>query len=212
MGEVTRILLMVPPLLFALTFHEYCHAYVATRLGDPTARLLGRLTLNPIAHLDPIGTIVFALTQRIGWAKPVPVDGRYLSHPRRDMIWIALAGPVSNILLAFVFGTLLRLAVPLQVQSVPMRLLLYMVEGSVYVNLGLAAFNLLPIFPLDGSRILAGLLSPALAARYGKLDTVGPYALLGIVVLGMATGINLFTYIVSPFVYIFGRLFTGGLL
>src|SRR2546426_10427777 len=96
---------MTPPLLFALTFHEYSHALVATRLGDPTARLLGRLTLNPIAHLDGTGTIVFVLTQRIGWAKPVPVDERYLKHPRRDMMWIALAGPSSKLILGPILGT-----------------------------------------------------------------------------------------------------------
>lgn len=212
MGDLTHILLIVPPLLFALTFHEFSHAYVATRLGDPTARLLGRLTLNPLAHLDLTGTIVFVLTQRIGWAKPVPVDDRYLRHPRRDMMWIALAGPVSNIVLAILFGTVVRLSAHVPAQSVSTRLLLYMVEGSVIVNLGLAAFNLIPIFPLDGSRILTGLLSPALAERYRRFEFAGPYVLLGIVVLGMATGFNLFGYVISPVVYILGGLFTGGLL
>ena len=212
MGDVTGILLMIPPLLFALTFHEYSHAYVATRLGDPTARLLGRLTLNPIAHLDVTGTIVFVLTQRIGWAKPVPVDERYLGHPRRDMMWIALAGPISNLILAFLFGTIVRFAAPVHMAGTMERLLLYMAEGSVVVNLGLAAFNLIPIFPLDGSRILTGLLSRECAERYREFDRVGPFVLLGIVVLGMTTGVNLFSYIVTPFVYILGGFFTGGVL
>jgi Zn-dependent protease len=203
---------MIPPLLFALTFHEYCHAYVATRLGDPTARLLGRLTLNPIAHLDVTGTIVFVLTQRIGWAKPVPVDERYLKHPRRDMMWIALAGPISNLILALLFGTIVRFVAPIHMTGTMERLLLYMAEGSVLVNLGLAAFNLIPIFPLDGSRILTGLLSRAWAERYLQFDHVGPFVLLGIVVLGMATGVNLFSYVVTPIVYILGGLFTGGVL
>jgi Zn-dependent protease len=211
-GDVTGILLMIPPLLFALTFHEYCHAYVATRLGDPTARLLGRLTLNPIAHLDVTGTIVFVLTQRIGWAKPVPVDERYLKHPRRDMMWIALAGPISNLILALMFGTIVRFVAPIHMTGTMERLLLYMAEGSVLVNLGLAAFNLIPIFPLDGSRILTGLLSRAWAERYRQFDHVGPFVLLGIVVLGMATGVNLFSYVVTPIVYILGGLFTGGVL
>ncbi|HYQ96395.1 MAG TPA: site-2 protease family protein [Candidatus Eisenbacteria bacterium] len=212
MGDVTGILLMIPPLLFALTFHEYCHALVATRLGDPTARLLGRLTLNPIAHLDPVGTLVFVLTQRIGWAKPVPIDERYLKHPRRDIMWIALAGPVSNLVLAFLFGTIVRFAAPIQTASAVQRLLLAMVEGSVIVNLGLAAFNLIPIFPLDGSRILTGLLSREWAERYRELDRVGPFILLGIVVLGMTTGVNLFSYVVYPIIYVLGRIFTGGVL
>ena len=212
MGDVTGILLMIPPLLFALTFHEFSHALVATRLGDPTARLLGRLTLNPIAHLDPVGTLVFVLTQRIGWAKPVPVDERYLKHPRQDMMWIALAGPASNVIAALVFGTILRIAVPLSGTGNIERTLLLMLQGSVIVNLGLAAFNMIPIFPLDGSRILTGLLSREWAERYRELDHVGPFLLLGIVVLGMTTGVNLFSYVVYPVIYVLGRLFTGGML
>jgi Zn-dependent protease len=211
-GDVTGILLMIPPLLFALTFHEFSHALVATRLGDPTARLLGRLTLNPIAHLDPVGTLVFVLTQRIGWAKPVPVDERYLKHPRQDMMWIALAGPASNVIAALVFGTILRIAVPLSGTGNIERTLLLMLQGSVIVNLGLAAFNMIPIFPLDGSRILTGLLSREWAERYRELDHVGPFLLLGIVVLGMTTGVNLFSYVVYPVIYVLGRLFTGGML
>jgi Zn-dependent protease len=211
-GDVTSILLMVPPLLFALTFHEFSHAYVASRLGDPTARLLGRLTLNPIAHLDVTGTLVFVLTQRIGWAKPVPVDERYLRHPRRDLMWIASAGPISNVLLALVFGLMVRFLAPLHMHGPYEQLLFYMLEGSVVVNLGLAAFNLIPIFPLDGSRILTGLLSAPVAERYRQFDSIGPFVLLGIVVLGMTTGVNLFSYIISPFVYIVGGLITGGIL
>lgn len=212
MGDVTGILLMIPPLLFALTFHEYSHALVATKLGDPTARLLGRLTLNPIAHLDVMGTLVFVMTQRIGWAKPVPIDERYLKHPRRDIMWIALAGPVSNLSLALLFGTIVRFAAPIPVTSVTQRVLLVMAEGSVVMNLGLMAFNLIPIFPLDGSRILTGLLSRQWAERFREMDRVGPFVLLGIVVLGMVTGVNLFSYVVYPVIYVLGRVFTGGVL
>ena len=212
MGDVTGILLMIPPLLFALTFHEFSHAFVATRLGDPTARMLGRLTLNPIAHLDLMGTLVFVMTQRIGWAKPVPIDERYLQHPRRDIMWIALAGPISNLLLALLFGTIVRFVAPMPVTSLSQRIILVMLEGSVLVNLGLAAFNLIPIFPLDGSRILTGILSREWAERYREFDNMGPFVLLGIVVLGMTTGINLFSYIVTPVVYVLGGFFTGGVL
>ncbi len=212
MGDVTSILLIIPPLLFALTFHEFSHALVATRLGDPTARLLGRLTLNPIPHLDVMGTLVFVMTQRIGWAKPVPIDERYLKHPRRDIMWIALAGPVSNFALALLFGTILRFAGAHPATSIAEAVLVAMVRASVVVNLGLAAFNLIPIFPLDGSRILTGLLSRAWAERYREMDRVGPLLLLGIVVLGMTTGINLFGYVVYPVINVLGRLFTGGIL
>jgi Zn-dependent protease len=211
-GDVTGILLMIPPLLFALTFHEFSHAYVATRLGDPTAKLLGRLTLNPIAHLDVMGTLVFVMTQRIGWAKPVPIDERYLAHPRRDIMYIALAGPVSNLILALLFGAIVRIAAPMPLTSMAQRLLLVMAEGSVIVNLGLMAFNLIPIFPLDGSRILTGLLPRLWAERYRELDRVGPFLLLGIVVLGMVTGFNLFSYVVYPVIYVLGHAFTGGIL
>jgi Zn-dependent protease len=211
-GDVTNILLIIPPLLFALTFHEFSHALIATRLGDPTARLLGRLTLNPIPHLDVMGTLVFVLTQRIGWAKPVPIDERYLKHPRRDIMWIALAGPVSNLFLAILFGTLARVLAMHPVASRSEEILRYMVLYSVVVNLALMAFNLIPIFPLDGSRILTGLLSRQWAERYRELDRTGPMVLMGIVVLGMVTGINLFGYVVSPVISVLGRVFTGGAL
>jgi Zn-dependent protease len=211
-GDVTNILLIIPPLLFALTFHEFSHALIATRLGDPTARLLGRLTLNPSPHLDVMGTLVFVLTQRIGWAKPVPIDERYLKHPRRDIMWIALAGPVSNLFLAILFGTLARVLAMHPVASRSEEILRYMVLYSVVVNLALMAFNLIPIFPLDGSRILTGLLSRQWAERYRELDRTGPMVLMGIVVLGMVTGINLFGYVVSPVISVLGRVFTGGAL
>ncbi len=212
MGDVTSILLIIPPLLFALTFHEFSHALVATRLGDPTARLVGRLTLNPIPHLDVMGTLVFVMTQRIGWAKPVPVDERYLKHPRRDIMWIALAGPVSNLLLAVVFGTLVRFWFGQEPGTRSEEILRYMIVYSVVINLGLAAFNLIPIFPLDGSRILTGILSRGWAERYRELDRFGPLVLLGIVVLGMVTGVNLFGIVVSPFINVLGHLFTGGVI
>lgn len=212
MGDVTNILLIIPPLLFALTFHEFSHALAATRLGDPTARLLGRLTLNPIPHLDVMGTLVFVLTQRIGWAKPVPIDERYLKHPRRDIMWIALAGPASNLFLAVLFGTLTRVLAMHPVASRSEEILRYMMLYSVVVNLALMAFNLIPIFPLDGSRILTGILSRQWAERYRELDRTGPLVLMGIVVLGMVTGINLFGYVVSPVISVLGRLVTGGAL
>jgi Zn-dependent protease len=211
-GDVTGILLMIPPLLFALTFHEFSHALVATRLGDPTARLLGRLTLNPIPHLDIMGTLAFVMTQRIGWAKPVPIDERYLKSPRRDIMWIALAGPVSNLILAFLFGTMIRLTATHPAASRSEEILRYMMLYSVVVNLALMAFNLIPIFPLDGSRILTGILSPVWAERFRELDRMGPLVLIGIVVLGMTTGINLFGYVLGPVINALGPLLTGGVL
>ena len=212
MGDVLDFLLRLPPILFALTVHEFSHAYVAYRLGDPTARMMGRLTLNPIVHLDPIGSILFLLPPYFGWAKPVPVDARYLAHPRRDMVWIALAGPVSNILLAAMFGTLLRLQPLVPIGTSPAAVAVVgMIQTSVVLNLLLAFFNLIPIYPLDGSRILTGLLPHDLAERFRTLEPAGPMILLGLILLGAVTGVRIIQFLIFPFVNFFALLFTGGL-
>jgi len=213
-NDPVGLILLLPPLLFALTFHEAAHGWMALRLGDPTAKLLGRLTLNPLAHLDPLGTLIFIIPPHIGWAKPVPVDVRYLKHPRRDMMWIALAGPVSNVVLAFVFGMILRglSAVGHDFTSPAERALVNMVAWSVVLNLSLAAFNLIPIFPLDGSKVLTGLLSPNAAARFQQLEPIGPILLLGLILIGSFSGVSVIGTIISPFTSTLGRLFTGGIL
>jgi Zn-dependent protease len=210
---VAGILLLIPPILFALTVHEFSHALIASRLGDPTARLLGRLTLNPIAHLDPIGTILLFVAG-FGWAKPVPVDARYLAHPRRDMMWIALAGPVSNVVLAALFGSLLRAMVgnPYLSGTLAGSALLSMVQYSVALNLMLAVFNMIPIFPLDGSRILTGLLPARAAERYRALEPIGPMLLLGIILIGSFSRVSIIGMLISPIVGSLSHLFTGGLL
>lgn len=214
LNNPVEFLLLIPPLLFALTVHEWSHGYAAMRLGDPTARLLGRLTLNPLAHLDPLGTLLLLLPPHFGWAKPVPVDDRYLQNPRRDMMWIALAGPVSNVLLAIVLGTVLRL-LPLDsvLESGPAATAaVSMIAKGVQLNLILAAFNMIPIFPLDGSRVLTGLLPTAHAERYRSFDAYGPMLLLGLVLLGSLGGISVIGFIVSPFVQVVGAFVTGGIL
>lgn len=210
----TEFLILIPPLLFALTVHEWSHGYTAMRLGDPTARLLGRLTLNPLAHLDPLGSLLFLLPPHIGWAKPVPVDVRYLQHPRRDMMWIALAGPVSNIALAVLFGTLLRVlsGVGVSMEGAAAAAAVRMVAYSVILNLSLAVFNMIPIFPLDGSRVLGGLLPAAQAERYHAFDAYGPFLLLGIVLLGSLSGVSVIGVIVTPVVRVVASFVTGGLL
>lgn len=179
---VQELVVVLPAVLFAITFHEVAHGWIADRLGDPTARLSGRLTLNPIAHLDPIGTIMMILVH-FGWAKPVPVNPMNLRHPLRDMIWVAAAGPVANLIVAAASLLLYRwsggLATPFL--ALPVRELL---KWSFIINLNLAAFNLIPIPPLDGSQIVKGLLPRRQLITFERIE---PYGFL-ILVLFLATG------------------------
>jgi Zn-dependent protease len=188
---IVQFIIIAPPLLLALTVHEFAHGYVAYRLGDPTARALGRLTLNPLKHLDPLGTIAFFIFH-FGWAKPVPVNAAYFRDPRKDMLWVALAGPATNFALAVVSALmakivwLLALALPHSLVGeailVPLNSTLI---ASVWINLVLCIFNFLPIPPLDGSRILAGLLPPALARSYASFERYGFILIILLAVTGV---------------------------
>ncbi len=179
-----QIFISLTVLLFSLTVHEMAHAWTADRLGDPTARKLGRVSLNPMVHADPIGTIVFPLIAMvsgaplIGWAKPVPVSMRNLSHPRRDFMLVAAAGPASNLLMALAAATLLRLLTVTPVTlgepnlSAPVASLLVQLRQ---LNVLLAVFNMIPIPPLDGGNVLLGLLPVRLA---GPVSLIRPYGFL----------------------------------
>ena len=199
--NVAQVVIGMIVLLFSLTVHEMAHAWTADRLGDPTARLLGRVSLNPIVHADPIGTIVFPLVAMIshapliGWAKPVPVNIRYLHRPRRDYVLVAAAGPASNMMLALCAALLLAL-LPISPQtlgepnvSVPIAAFL---SQLVQLNVLLAVFNMIPIPPLDGGNVLAGLLPSSLAPTFNRLR---PYGFLLLYVLILSPG---FSYIVLP--------------
>lgn len=179
MDTITQLIIMAPPLLLALTLHEYAHGYIAYRLGDPTAYNAGRLTLNPLSHLDPIGTIAFFFI-KFGWAKPVPVNPYYFKNPRKDMLWVALAGPVTNLLLAIASAILLKTlltvatAIPYSTTLEAILVPLYnMLLASVWINLVLCIFNFLPIPPLDGGRIVTGLLPEDMARTYASFERYG---------------------------------------
>ncbi|UKL13780.1 site-2 protease family protein [Dissulfurimicrobium hydrothermale] len=205
---IQKLAILVPPILLAVTVHEMAHGWVAYRLGDPTAKMQGRLTFNPIRHLDPVGTLVFFMTQTIGWARPVPVDPRYFKSPRRDMIWVSLAGPAANLILAALSALLLReTAGFLQGIWGPSlyfaRPLVYMAYVSVQINIGLAIFNLIPIPPLDGSKVLIGLLPLKLAIWYEQFERYG-FILILILVFTGVTG-----RIIVPLIIYLNRLFMG---
>lgn len=195
------LILLIPVLVFALVFHEFSHAWVANKLGDPTARYSGRLTLNPLAHLDPFGSLMI-LFVGFGWAKPVPVDSRYLANPRVDMMKIAFAGPAANLLLAFVGGTIIRTG--LVSNSITLMILLF-----TQINIMLAVFNMIPIPPLDGSQIFSGIMSRKNPELVYKLQMYGPQILLGLIMIGYFTKISPIWIVMSPFVNFFLFLFAG---
>lgn len=168
---------MTPVVLFSLTIHEYSHGKVAYLLGDNTAQRLGRLSFNPLRHLDPLGVLVFYFVG-FGWAKPVPVDWRNFLNPRKDLMYVSMAGPLSNVAMAVVFSFFLRIIDPQE-----NFFLFAFLSFAVYINVALAIFNMIPIFPLDGSSILKGLVSHETAAKLGSLDRVGGFFLLGIFLL-----------------------------
>ena len=195
------LVLLIPVLLFALVFHEFSHGWVANKLGDPTAKYAGRLTLNPMVHLDILGSLMF-LFVGFGWAKPVPVDSRYLANPRIDMMKIAFAGPAANLLLALIAGTIIRI-------TGYMGVLTSMLIMFTQINIMLAVFNMIPIPPLDGSQIFSGLMVRHNPDIVMKLQMYGPQILMGLILFGMFTSFSPIWMIISPFVNFFMFLFAG---
>jgi Zn-dependent protease len=193
--SLETIVLWGVPVVFAITLHEAAHGYVARLFGDPTAQMLGRVTLNPIKHVDPVGTIlvpgVLLLTAKLaggvpfifGWAKPVPVNETNLRHPKRDMIWVAAAGPGSNFVQALLWALLLVAALP--GGAIDSDALREMARIGVNVNLVLMALNLLPIPPLDGGRVLAGVLPKRASQWLARVEPFGFAIIIGLLVLGL---------------------------
>lgn len=196
------------PVLFAVVLHEVAHGWVADRLGDNTARFMGRLTLNPVRHIDPVGTILIPLLLLLfhspflfGYARPVPINPRNLRNPRRDMVWVALAGPVTNLLLAVASAILLAIVARLPEfmawGAVPLA---NMAVASIIINLVLFIFNLLPIPPLDGGRVAVGLLPGPMAWQLSRLEPYGFFIIVGLLV------IDVLPKLLGPFVSGFSKV------
>ena len=210
---IQTVLIYALPVLFAITVHEAAHGYAARHFGDNTAYMLGRITLNPIKHIDPIGTILmpimlyFATSGAFlfGYAKPVPVNFGHLRNPKRDMVWVALAGPASNFVQAIFWAVVMITLVGTGVEE---RFFLEMARAGVLVNLVMWAFNLFPVPPLDGGRILVGLLPWKQAQMVSRLEPYGFFIVMGLVILGvvgtiwlrplMSFGYTVINYLITP--------------
>jgi Zn-dependent protease len=213
---IQQISIMAIPLLLGVILHEVAHGWVANKFGDPTARLMGRLTLNPLAHIDPFGSILIPALLLIsrapflfGYAKPVPVNFRNLGNPKRDMVWVALAGAVTNLLLALGFSLIHRFLINTpSLWEWPffgfiLRPLILMLRYGVVINVALAVFNLIPIPPLDGGRVMVGLLPVRAAYNYSKLEPYGFFIVIGLLIT------HVLDWIIIPVMYFLIQLFLG---
>ncbi|MFO7598385.1 MAG: site-2 protease family protein [Candidatus Desulfacyla sp.] len=200
--DITQWIIKIPVLLFAITIHEYAHGRAALALGDPTAKSMGRLSFNPLIHIDILGAICLFLFN-FGWAKPVPVDIRYFKNMRKDVIIMSLAGPIANLAAALIAGLLIRFFM------LPLEIYLQVLLWLILMNIGLGVFNLLPLPPLDGSHVLENILPARAAQRFREYGRYGPFILIGIVLLDnfAHTGI-IGRILIGPMFYL-AHLFAG---
>lgn len=204
---IQQFVIWILPILFAITVHEYAHGWMANKLGDSTAKILGRLTLNPLKHIDLVGTIVvpivlfFTTGFVFGWAKPVPVNFAHLRKPRRDTALVGLAGPLANLLMAIIWAAIAKISILSMNFGHPVFYpLVLMGQAGIFINILLMVVNLIPIPPLDGSRVVSGLLPPKAAYKYNLFGRYGFFILL----LLMLTGI--FWHIIMPITSLFIQL------
>ena len=203
---VQQIILWIIPLIFAITVHEVSHGWVANKLGDPTAKLQGRITLNPLKHIDPLGTIVipailiFLGGIVFGYAKPVPVDWRNLRNMPRDMALVALAGPAANLIMALLWALIIKLTLLFNSDNYLSNIIIYLGKLGISINLILMILNLIPIPPLDGSRVVASFLKGKAAIYYAQIEPYGFFILLALLFLGVLS------HIILPFFTVFANL------
>lgn len=213
----SAIAIWVIPVLLAITLHEAAHGWVAYKLGDPTAKSLGRITANPLKHIDPVGTIIIPIMMIItvgvafGSAKPVPVNTRYFKQPHLDMALVALAGPASNFVMAIFWALLIAISMHFLPQAPYAKVLYQVGQAGVTINLILIALNILPIPPLDGSKILAGVLPTPWANKFSHFERYGFFLLIGLIALEVGMRIPIFSslllMLVRPFMYFFETVF-----
>ena len=212
MPDLQTLFIWIIPVLFAITLHEAAHGWIASKFGDHTARMMGRVTLNPVKHIDPVGTILVPAALLImstgfifGWAKPVPINFNALRSPKSGMIWVALAGPGANLIMAIGWLLVFFLAIKMNIP-----ILQRMADAGILINILLAVFNLLPIPPLDGSRVISALLPNPLAYKYNQLEQYGLFILIGLMYFGgfdkivkpmVVLVLSWFTYVLQVLIY-----------